>query len=164
MNRGRHFRLLNRACAVFWLAAVTLIIVTYRAHFLSRLYNNLGYILLNGEKASDSFASRRSELFFDRALTISPVQASAWRGKGIVLDAQGWDLRALKAFQQSNETPEYFTQWGHLAFKAQKYSEALTWYDRALTLQPATPITWFFLGRTYEVLLDGARADRKSVV
>lgn len=68
------------------------------------------------------------------------------------MEAQGFGGRLVEEWRRAGLTPQDFISRGEEARRAERYDEAVAWYERAMRLEPGLGDAWYHLGLLYEDL------------
>ena len=128
--------------------------------FLGTLESNIGLVYLNRAltgpaswfptKEQDQVVLATAEKWLGRATTRAEDNNVAWRALGVALAAGGKEAEAASAWRAAGLTAQYFIATGEEAWKAQRYEEALTWYERAVRLEPGLADGWYHIGFLFQ--------------
>ncbi|MFC2083719.1 protein kinase [Bacteroidota bacterium] len=98
-----------------------------------------------------------------KALSIDPNCAEAYKALGLVYLFKGWLNKSLQASQRAVElNPNYHPAVGNIGwayFWLGDYFEALKWAKEGLRLDPTGPISYVEVGSVYLGLTDDTRAE-----
>lgn len=108
---------------------------------------NVGFVLLNQTLATPS--KHTSILEAVRWLENAEI-ASARRGLGFALAALDDEEAAQLAWKQAGEDEQDFLIRGRRAAESGNYETAVTWFERAIAIQPTSADAWYGLGLLYE--------------
>ena len=147
----RHFRLISLA------VIIPLMLVLYGSAVLSSGLTSVGlltfarYLRASSQTISTPILFQAEHLL-RQAILWNPANASAHRGLGFALAAQGRDDEAIAAWQAAEGIAEEFIQRGEQARSAKNYEEALVWYERATMVEPRSGDPWYYAGLMHETL------------
>jgi tetratricopeptide (TPR) repeat protein len=65
-------------------------------------------------------------------------------------EAERWWAKAVAEWQAAGLTAQSFIVGGEVSRKAKQYDEAMTWYERAMRLEPGLGDPWYYTGLLYE--------------
>jgi tetratricopeptide (TPR) repeat protein len=128
--------------------------------FLGTLESNIGLVYLNRAltghaswsptKGQDRVTLSSAERWLRRATTRAEDNNVAWWALGVALAAGGKEAKAVPAWRAAGLTAQYFIATGEEAWKARQYEEALTWYERAVSLEPGLADGWYHIGVLFQ--------------
>ena len=128
--------------------------------FLGTLESNIGLVYLNRAltghaswfltKEQDQVALATAEKWLGRATTRAEDNNVAWWALGVALAAGGKEAESASAWRAAGLTAQYFIATGEEAWKARRYEEALTWYERAVRLEPGLADGWYHIGFLFQ--------------
>ena len=127
---------------------------------LGRVESNIGLLYLNkaltGQaswspaKGQDQIALSSAERWLRRAATHAEDNNLAWWALGVALAAGGKEAEAVSAWRAAGLMAQFFIATGEEAWKARRYEEALTWYERAVRLEPGLADGWYHIGVMFQ--------------
>lgn len=118
--------------------------------FFSRVLSNVGLIELDKRLTSPITSTpfpNRAERFLIKAARVNSSNRSAWRAAGFLYATMNQEQKAIASWSQAETISKELLLWGKLAEQHMRYSEALLWYRRAITLSPELGDPWFAIGR-----------------
>jgi tetratricopeptide (TPR) repeat protein len=138
------------------------VLILLGPHLLGRTLGNIGMtaltraLVVSGNSKSQTL--EQTENLFRQALIFDSRDVSSWRGLGFALAVQGRENEAVVAWQNAGEMVEEFIQRGEQTKKVGQYQEALTWYERAVKVEPGLGNPWYEMGLVYEDMKQWNRA------
>jgi tetratricopeptide (TPR) repeat protein len=150
---GRRSSLKKQRRTVWLVLAFLLALVLRGPALLGRAWGNAGMVKLAralvAPNDSTFQAVVQAEAMFRDAVARAPGEHSACRGLGFALAAQGREDEAIAAWQAVEGIAWEFVWQGGQAWIAGQYQDALTWYKRAVRIEPGLGDAWYYMGLTY---------------
>lgn len=136
---------------------IATMLVVCRSAVMSKALTSVGMLALArylqaSSQTADSSLLPRAEHLFREATRWRRADATAHRGLGLVLAAEGREDEAVVAWQAAGGMLEELIQRGEQARRAESYEEALKWYGRAIAMNPGLGDPWYYTGLAYEGL------------
>ncbi|WP_162292496.1 tetratricopeptide repeat protein [Candidatus Promineifilum breve] len=128
---------------------------------LGSLARNAGFLAYNNARNSqqpDSETAQRAAAFLEQATKLNPADTSAWRALGYARLSLDEEEGAVAAWRQTETMATELLTMGQAAEDAGDNPQALRWYERAITVAPATAEAWLRAGTIYEVQGDANQA------
>lgn len=147
----RHFRLIS-------LGVIALVmLVLHGSEVLSSGLSGVGLLafvryLQAPSQETSTPTLLQAEHLLRQAVLWDPNSASAHRGLGLSLAAQGGEEEAIAAWQTAGGMAGELIQRGEQARTAKHYEQALAWYEWAAMVDPGLGDPWYCAGLVHERL------------
>ncbi|MCE3010667.1 MAG: tetratricopeptide repeat protein, partial [Proteobacteria bacterium] len=145
--------------------------VVYLRDLISRYSYTLEYRLALADLFREQERFKEAQAIYEQIITIQPKHKKAFLGLGESLQGQGLFSAALKPYLTATvlnpSDPEGLVKAGLLYLEMNKFSEAITQFQRALKINSQYPKINYYIGKAafeagnYELGLQAADAERQ---